>query len=161
MNKELVTNLLIKYLGPIAPVPVEDELIRRIVAVEYPNGKNVRAALSGMGISDRQRKPYQDALILGRIAGIDNNDELIEYIKENVAIYPGAEVMSIEEKRDIIKSRYPVGTTIYPYDGCSAIVTGYKNWQSGCTLRIKYDDDGRTGTFPPEKGDRLFSPRKP
>lgn len=156
MSKELIITLLVEHLGPIEPVDDEDELIRRIIAVEYPNGKNIRAALSDMGISDRQRKPYQDALILGRIARLDR-DDLVEYIKENVVIYPGAEVMSVEQKRGIIKSHYPIGITIYPYDDTSAIVTGYKNWQSGCTLRILYDDGSR-GTFPPEQGDRLFSP---
>lgn len=74
-----------------------------------------------------------------------------------MVIYPGAEVMSIEQKREIIKAHYPVGVTIYPYDDTSAVVTGYKNWLSGCTLRVLYDDGSR-GTFPPEQGDRLFSP---
>lgn len=87
-HKELITTLLVEHLGPIEAVENEAELIRRIVAVDYPNGRNIKAALSGMGISDRQRKPYQDALILGRIAGLDG-DDLVEYINENVVIYPG------------------------------------------------------------------------
>lgn len=156
MGKKLIRTLLIEHLGPIEAVKNEAELIRRIVAVTYPNGKNIKAALSDMEISDRQRKPYQDALILGRIAGLEGED-LAKCIKKNVIIYPGAKVISVEQKREMIKSHYPIGTTIYPYENVSAVVTGYKNWLSGCTLRILYDDGSR-GTFPPEQGNRLLSP---
>jgi hypothetical protein len=92
-----IVNLLIKHLGPIPPVNNDDELIRRIIEVEYPNGKNIKAALAGLNISDRQRKPYHDALILGRIAGL-NDEALVKYIKKNVVIYPGAQIIPSRAK---------------------------------------------------------------
>jgi len=92
-HSKIVIDLLIEHLGPIPPVNDEDELIRRIVAVGYPNGKNIRAALAGLNISDRQRKPYQDALILGRIAGLDG-EGLVQYIKDETIIHPGAKIIA-------------------------------------------------------------------
>jgi hypothetical protein len=92
-DKNKIIGLLNEHLGPITPLDreTEAELIKRIVEVDYPNGKNVRAALRGLDVSDRQLRPYKDALILGHINEI-SGDDLINYIKDNAVIYPGAKL---------------------------------------------------------------------
>ena len=91
-----IVDLLTECLGPIAPLSneQENELIRRMIGVEYPNGRNIKEAIRDLDISDRQRRPYQDALILGRLKGL-GGEALREHIKNNTVIYRGAKIISV------------------------------------------------------------------
>ena len=90
-----VKKSLYEHLGPIDPLDndTEAKLIDCLVEVAYPNGININRALAAIGVevSDRQLRPYKDALILGYIGGL-SGDDLKAHIKATRVFYPGAQM---------------------------------------------------------------------